>query len=204
MSDFTYTRSSSSTGILDGLWAGSQLSKKIIISDVNNKGINLDWYLKRWYDDASKKLPIDIDLTVYLPDGTPEVTTVRVIDLTLDDTKLTFDLEEEYTGPNETGYELMLELGLKAQPAERICGGYELFEVDDSGPRCSNGCTFVNTVTGRQFRFSNLAKGSYEIQFEGPNERYQVVWDYPFGSLSSDQCRECRSNRSPRHRRALG
>ena len=165
----------------------------ISFSTITSDGLDVTDHLELWAEDAATKLPFDLDVTVD-PGGTPETVTVRVTEVR-NETRGTgnyqprirlavTDADTLFT--NTTGV-VSAELGIKATQAQKPCGGYEVFEVDDNGPSCTNGCKFRNTVTGKEFAFSNLQKGTYEMQFEGPNERYQIIWDTPSGNCETNK-----------------
>lgn len=175
MSDFIYNIvSSSSPG--DGEAAID--ANEININTVNVNGLDNSPFLELWSYDAFRKLPFDLKART----DTGAFVLVEVTDMSWDFKGNGRSIQFSCSTPAEllTGAVLEIELGLKARSKESPCGGYEEMTITkEDNPTCVNSCTFKNTVSGREFSFNNIDLGTYDFRFEGPNERYEIIWGPP-------------------------
>lgn len=160
----------------------------IYISPINNDGVNLGAYLSLWSTDAEQKAPIYLRV-IFVDQGLTFDVTVTDVDNDVNDNggyapcvQFDIDTTTEFPDANLNSGVVAFELGLRSITADKPCGGLEVFTVSKEGePACTNSITFQNTVTGRQFKFNSIDVGTYEFQFEGPGERYEIKWGDPQG-----------------------
>lgn len=191
MSDFTYdlVPLNTSADLLPGTATISTTS--IYIQPTTNKGQDLASYLNAWSDDAASKVPFDLTINFVTENKVVVAEINKVINQVEDEGGLKPSVRMYFTEDPAVVFadisdissgEVSLEIGLKVIAKDKPCGGLEVFTVtEEDNPTCTNSITFRNTVTGREFSFNNIQVGTYEFQFEGPSERYEIIWADPQG-----------------------